>query len=237
MGKEISAEEQLRRQGSASARHRQDSQKSVSAMTEDEKLDFWSRTEEIADPSERVKRMGELAENGYTVSYVSLANAYMDLGMQTGNVQWNEIMCWLKKAAEAGIPSGYLFLGQVYRNKKNPEYDLWESLDAFCVAAGMGQELACKTLVEFWNCMDEESVPIFREDIINNLKPVVTRLQEENTILSNNVQGLLYYYGVYYEQDFAQAKHFFTQGKKLGSSLGIRMCSNPIFEDDEDEDD
>lgn len=47
--------------------------------------------------------------------------------------------------------------------------------------------------------------------------------------------GLLYYYGIYFEQDLDKAKEYFVKLDEIGNSLGRRMLANPVLEDDEDD--
>ena len=49
--------------------------------------------------------------------------------------------------------------------------------------------------------------------------------------------GLLHFYGIYFEQSLDKAKEYFVRLNEMGSALARRMLANPLFEEDEDEED
>ena len=50
-------------------------------MSEDDKLLAWGRMKDIPDPQERIRALLELAESGYGAACFSIAQAFMDMGI------------------------------------------------------------------------------------------------------------------------------------------------------------
>ena len=248
-GQQISEEEQRRRMGgNASLRETADRQKPVREMSEEEKLHYWARGREISDIRERMKRMEELAEAGFDAAYVSLIDGYFDLAEETHTeIAFDKVEYWARKAAQAGLPAGHTHLGMLYASPKYGEVDLENAAAEYLLAIEGGDESAVRLLGDFWNHeihipdrSEEENAEYtaaFRQMLTETLEPEIERLRAENGEKTFVAFGLLYYYGIYFEQDLDKAKEYFIKLDEIGNSLGRRMLANPVLEDDEDYED
>ena len=197
----------------------------------------WGRINDIPDVRERIRKMEEMAYSGFDVAYLSLSDYYMELADITGEIQWDKVNYWLEKACEADMPNGHFYMALSRSNSANPHCDLDRAIEEFCIAASMGVEAAIQKIA--WYCTprdeaDPKSVELAEAHIdlfAEELEPFVEELLEKGDKGSWNALGLMYFYGVYYERDFDKAKECFIKAENR------KMLENPVFEeDDEDED-
>ena len=201
------------------------------SMSEDDKLLAWGRMKDIPDPQERIRALHELAESGYGAACFSIAQAFMDMGIQSGTVLWNRINYWLQKAIDGDIPMAHYYKAFTSMNKENPEYDVDRGITEYCIAATKGIEPAIQAIYDYCHASDPEVAEENTEIFLEELKPYMDELLIKEDEVAWNTLGLFYFYGVYFDRDYDKAKFYFTK------SGNRRMLNNPIFvEDDEDED-
>lgn len=239
-GKEISAEEEMRRMGTVKPK---ETVKPVSEMTEDEKLNYWARARELTDLHEKKRRMEELANAGYEVAYLEMHDVCMDLAAPD-NLPFEELEHWARKAADCDLPDGYLYLGMMYSSNKYPDASIAKAAPEYLKAMECGSEVAGERLQSYWNhewhgADEEENArkqEIIREIITESIEPEMEKLQAEESVKKYRAFGLLYYYGIYFEANLNEAKKYFVKLADMGDYLGRTMMENSIFAD-EDEDD
>ena len=200
-------------------------------MSEDDKLLAWGRMKDIPDPQERIRALLELAESGYGAACFSIAQAFMDMGIESGTVLWNRINYWLQKAIDGDIPMAHYYKAFTSMNKENPEYDVDRGITEYCIAATKGIEPAIQAIYDYCHASNPEVAEENTEIFLEELKPYMDELLIKEDEVAWNTLGMFYFYGVYFDRDYDKAKFYFTK------SGNRRMLNNPIFvEDDEDED-
>lgn len=239
-GKEISAEEQMRRMGNVKPK---ETEKPVSEMNEDEMIDYWGRARELTDVHERMRRMEALADAGFGVACLDMFDAYMELA-DPDDLPFDKLEYWARRAADFEIPRGYLHLGMIYTSPKNPDASIMKAAPEYLKAMEYGEEQAGEFLQPYWNHerrdgSEEEKAEhreIMHAMISEVLQPEIDRLQEEESEKTYRAFGLLCYYGIYFEQNLDEAKNYFAKLADMGDYFGKRMMENSIFaDDDEDE--
>lgn len=240
-GKEISAEEQMRRMGNTAPK--KETGKPVAEMTEDEKLDYWARARELTDLHEKKRRMEELANVGYDVAYLEMHDVCLRLA-DPDNLPFDTLEYWARKAADAKLPGGYMDLGMIYSSPKKEDASLSKAVPEYLKAMEYGEELAAERIKPYWDYEnssigEEESArkrEILRCIISEAMDPEIEKLKAEESVERYSAFGILYYYGIYFEQDLNAAKACFVKLADMGVYLGRRMLENSVFADDEDED-
>ena len=117
----------------------------------------------------------------------------------------------------------------------------------YLLAIEGGSESAVRLLQDYWNkefhvqeYSEEENAEItaaFHESIRDAIRPEIERLSGESSREALTALGLLHFYGIYFEQSLDKAKEYFVRLNEMGSALARRMLANPLFEEDEDEED
>lgn len=243
--KTISEEEQIRRQGA-----RYTPAKSVVEMSEGEKREYWWHARELPDREERMHCMTELADAGFVSAYTTIFDTLFESGEAANSkVPLDQLEYWAQRAIKVGHINGHFYLGFVY---ETPEYLLsnYETympkvLHEYMLAMGMENENATRRLERIWNhefvssqYSAEEIMQmqeLYREEIQDWLKPELKRLQEQDDEETCCALGQMYFYGILYEQDLEKARYYFKRLADGGRKFGYRMLANPLF-DEEDED-
>ena len=118
----------------------------------------------------------------------------------------------------------------------------------YLLAMEGGSESAARLLLDYWNREfhvesytpeeNRELTAAFHESIREAIRPEIERLSGGSGREALTALGLLYFYGIYFEQSLDRAKEYFVKLNGMGSPLARRMLENPVFEDDDsDEDD
>lgn len=238
-GKEISADEQMRRNQKTPSNPNAAAKpsKTLLEMSQEELLNHWGRVAQIPAPGERIGPMEELAEIGFEAAYISVAEAYMEHGIDSGSFSWDRIVHWLSKASEAGMPGGIYRHALICLNPDNPKGDVDTGVNELCRAALLGVEEAIQHLRGYLNPANPELAEVMTQVIHDKLEPSMAALLARRDRLSLEVLGQFYYYGLYFPQDFGKAKELFTEAwEKHGSRLAQRILESPVFEDDEEDD-
>ena len=238
MGKEISAEENARRMGGVNKNKNNFATKPIMDMTENEKLNYWSKVREIDDLEERIRLLTPLAEADFASGYYDLTYAYMELGKITGKYHWDELMKWAKKSADEDMLMAHYTYSNLLSNSKNPLGDIDESIKELVRGVENGESLSIERISKIINSMEDEETKV---DVIERfqeeLEPVVKRCEAENDDKSNYLLGLLYFYGLYYAQDMDKAGQHLQAAKKMGYiEAEIFLDDNPLFDEDDDYD-
>lgn len=237
--------EDRRRMGERGQRQEE---KPVSEMSEDEKLSCWARLCEMDDLDERLRQLRELAESGFGVAWLTMVETYhVQAGKQGTELPFEKLEYCSRKAAEAGIPDGHTHLGMLCGSPLYGELDPEGAAREYLLAIEGGSESAVRLLLDYWNkefhvqgYSEEENAAItvtFHESIREAIRPEIERLSDENSREALTALGLLYFYGIYFPQSLSRAKEYFVRLNEMGSSLARRMLANPVFEDDEDDED
>ena len=237
--------ENRRRMGERASRREE---KPVSEMSEDEKLNYWGRLCEMEDLDERLRRLEELAESGFDAAWLSMVETYHDRAGRRGTeLPFERMEYCARKAADAGIPDGHTHLGMLCGSPLYGELDPEGAAREYLLAIEGGSESAVRLLQDYWNkefhvqeYSEEENAEItaaFHESIRDAIRPEIERLSGESSREALTALGLLHFYGIYFEQSLDKAKEYFVRLNEMGSALARRMLANPLFEEDEDEED
>ena len=241
----LSAEDR-RRMGERASRMEE---KPVSEMSEDEKLNYWGRLCEMEDLDERLRRLEDLAESGFDAAWLSMVETYHDRAGRRGTeLPFERMEYCARKAADAGIPDGHTHLGMLCGSPLYGELDPEGAAREYLLAMEGGSESAARLLLDYWNrefhvesYTPEENrglTAAFHESIREAIRPEIERLSGGSGREALTAFGLLYFYGIYFEQSLDRAKEYFVKLNGMGSPLARRMLANPVFEDDDsDEDD
>lgn len=234
--REISAEEQARRNGTVKPAPLPGAGKPFREMTETEKLDYWGSVYRMEDVRERLPKMEAIAEAGYETAYYCAAEDYLELGQMTGSINWQKLHYYLDKSVAARNPNACLLKARVCLRQDNPDLNADEGIRHYVMAVELGHELAVQEIRKY--CDSEQYGTENKEWFDEALRPAAERMLSENTRISNRALGYLYYYGVYFAQDTNAAKEYFSRGAAQGDYYCQTMLNNPIFasldEDDEE---
>lgn len=243
--KPISEEEQARRQGT-----RYIPAKSVAEMSEEEKRKYWWHIRDLPDMEERMRRMTELADAGFISAYTTIIDTLFAYAKATNSkVPLAQLEHWAERAAKAGHIDGHLYLGLVYETPEYLQRDyetyMSKSLQEYLLAMEVENENAARRLEKLWNqefsgseysAEEYRQARIsFRDQMKTWLEPELKRLREQDDEKTCCAFGQMYLYGILYEQNLAKARHYFQRLADAGREFGNRMLANPLF-DEEDED-
>lgn len=242
-------DEDRRRMGERARRQDGAGEKPVSQMTEDEKLDYWWRVCELPDLNERLRHLEALAESGFDTAWLSMIEAYFAQSKAQGTeLPFEKMEYCARKAADADLPEGHKHLGMILGSPLYGELDTEGAAREYLLAIEGGSESAAEFLLDYWNrefhleqYTPEENRQLtagFHEIIREAIRPEIERLSgESGSKKALTAFGLLYFYGIYFEQSLDKAREYFMRLDEMGSSLAHRMLANPVFEFEEDEDD
>ena len=242
----LSEEDRLRMGGRARSQEGME-EKPAGEMSEDEKLSYWGRLCELNDLEERLRRLEELAESGFDAALLSMIEAYFAQSDARGTEPpFERLEYCARKAADAGLAEGHTHLGMLCGSPLYGELDPEGAAREYLLAIEGGSESAARLLLDYWNrefhveryTLEEnrELTAVFHESIREAIRPEIERLSGGSSREALTAFGLLYFYGIYFEQSLDRAKEYFVKLNGMGSALARRMLANPVFEDDDEDD-
>ncbi|MDE7354357.1 MAG: hypothetical protein K2O06_15100 [Acetatifactor sp.] len=250
VGKEISAQEEARRNGTAAAKPPGFAwpDKPYDQMSEQEKTALWAKIDDLEDIREKVSNLEKLADLGNGTACLSLFWAYIRLEQERNvPIDFPRLTKYLKQAADQDLPNGHYFLARVYLAPRNLHGDTDLATDEFCHAVACGVEQAAEEILACCSGDDPETAASVRHRFESRMDAYVREamgaepgddpecfqvLEAEPEKISPDrydMFGLLYFYGIYYPQDLGRAKEFFELAENTV------MLANPIFDEDDEE--
>lgn len=227
---------------------KKEEKKGVTEMSDDERIEYWGKVCEISDIEKRIHHMKELAEAGFGVACICICDGYLELNAPSGVYPFAEVEFWAKKAIELEIPSGHLYLGRVYVRADYPEENDFAEIFRkgayeYLKAMEYGILDAAVELGKLWSyqnknidpSMSEELRDLYRDMIKEGIESEIELLKNKESEFTYAAYGLLYLYGIYFEQNYEAAKKNFVNLARMGNEFGKKMLENPIFLDDEEE--
>lgn len=186
------------------------------------------------------------------------AKEYYELGLKyiTGDgvaADMGKACEYLAKAADGGIGSADFYLGHIFFTQGEAvdvnDADFGAKLSQLFMGGAMrfgralesGDDAAIKQTVETIAGVNEtryNNGPIkgvFEQAMGAELKKVVPRLAERKDAAACYALGQMYVYGVGVEQDYIAAKQLFESGAANGHQPSEKMLTNPIFDEDDEE--
>lgn len=147
--------------------------------------------------------------------------------------------CWEE------IPSAAFHLGAMaFRGERKRPDQISEGIFFLSEAAMRGVDEAFPEIIRWWHALDEYEDNWIAEAFEAELSKGTKMLQEEGDAQALDALGLFYLNGVYFEQDLAKAKDYFTRAAakdpKEPYANAVRHLQNPILallDEDEDEED
>ena len=195
------------------------------------------------------RRLEELAESGFDAAWLSMIEAYFAQSDARGmEPPFERLEYCARKAADAGLAEGHTHLGMLCGSPLYGELDPEGAAREYLLAMEGGSESAARLLLDYWNREfrvesytpeeNRELTAAFHESIREAIRPEIERLSGGSGREALTAFGLLHFYGIYFEQSLDRAKEYFVKLNGMGSPLARRMLENPVFEDDDsDEDD
>lgn len=150
------------------------------------------------------------------------------------------LKCW------EDIPNAAWHLGMMaFRGERKRPDQIGEGIFFLSEAAMRGVEEAFPEIIRWWHALDDYEDNWIAEKFREELKEVTSALESEGDAQSLDALGLFYLNGVYFEQDLAKAKDYFSRAAAMNPDEpygeAVRHLNHPLLallsengEDDED---